>query len=221
MITVALIESGIEIPSAVIRGHPAIKKDASRRGRGTDEILLYTARHRFAMNKLDNVEKRGRPDIVHRCLLLALDSPLNKMGYLKTIVHTIENKVIYFDPMVRLPKDYYQFEGLMVQVLRRGRAPIEGEALIELLNRSLFDIIDDHELCVLLTKKGQRIDSTLSKRILDNKTIVLLGAFARGEINEDIAKYADVRVNVSKYALTASSALCRLLASVENTLTTE
>ena len=56
--------------------------------------------------KLNNWRKRGRPDIVHLCLLEALESPLNKNKILSVYVHTYDNKIIYINPEVRLPRNY-------------------------------------------------------------------------------------------------------------------
>ncbi|RLG20801.1 hypothetical protein DRN72_04605 [Methanosarcinales archaeon] len=56
--------------------------------------LLDSSYHHKAMRMLENPDKRGRPDIVHFCLLEALGSPLNVDGKLSTVVHTYDGKII-------------------------------------------------------------------------------------------------------------------------------
>jgi rRNA small subunit pseudouridine methyltransferase Nep1 len=218
MISIVLVEAGIEIPPQSIRGHPAVKNDALRRGKKPGEILLYKAKHRFAMDKLRNVDKRGRPDITHRSLLAILDSPLNRMGYLNVFVHTIEDIIISFDPKVRLPRDYYQFEGLMVQVLKKGKVPPIGDPLIEIVDIDIETFIEKHRLSILLSEDGEKYSQEIGRDIINNESIILIGAFPKGKIREDISSKVDLIVRVSDYALMTSTAICRLLTLLEGSL---
>ena len=70
-----------------------------------------------------------RPDITHQCLLMLLDSPLNKAGKLQVYIHTAKNVLIEINPQTRIPRVYNRFAGLMVQLLHslsisaKGRHP--------------------------------------------------------------------------------------------------
>lgn len=214
-LTVVLFGAGIEIPPPEIRDHPAILADARRRGRKPDSILLYVARHRFAMDRLEDFERRGRPDIAHRALLALLDSPLNRMGMVRPIVETIEGRVFELSPDVRLPKDYYQFEGLMVQLLKTGRVPPEGEPLIWMLDESLESVVADAEVKVLLSEEGERVRLDAWRELVRKKAALLIGAYQKGSPPERIYKLADKVWSVSKHSLMTTSVVCRAMAYLE------
>ena len=86
-----LVECGLEIIPRQIRNHSSVKKN--RTNKIYSSQLLDNALHHSAMKNLKNSIKRGRPDIVHLCLLNALGSPLNKSSNLKLYIHTIKNKI--------------------------------------------------------------------------------------------------------------------------------
>ena len=50
--------------------------------------------HSDIIKKLDNPDKRGRPDIIHFSLLESIDSPLYKNDDVEIYVHTVNDYVI-------------------------------------------------------------------------------------------------------------------------------
>lgn len=54
-----------------------------------------------------------RPDIAHQCLLMLLDSPLNRAGLLQVYVHSVGGVLIEINPQTRIPRTYKRFAGLM------------------------------------------------------------------------------------------------------------
>lgn len=54
-----------------------------------------------------------RPDITHQCLLMLLDSPLNRAGLLQVYIHTEKNILIEVNPQTRIPRTFKRFSGLM------------------------------------------------------------------------------------------------------------
>ena len=58
-----------------------------------------------------------RPDITHQCLLMLLDSPLNRAGLLQVYVHTVNGVLIEVNPQTRIPRTYKRFAGLMGKFL--------------------------------------------------------------------------------------------------------
>ena len=48
-----------------------------------------------------------------QCLLMLLDSPLNKAGKLQVYIHTAKNVLIEINPQTRIPRVYNRFAGLM------------------------------------------------------------------------------------------------------------
>jgi len=109
---IILLESALETVPHEIWRHPAVVKNARRRGKKPGETLLDVSLHYHAMKNLKDREKRGRPDIVHTTLLELLESPLNKEGHLEVYVHTYQGHVIFIDPSTRIPRNYNRFGAL-------------------------------------------------------------------------------------------------------------
>ncbi|MEM4548526.1 MAG: hypothetical protein QXP94_07425, partial [Thermofilaceae archaeon] len=118
-----LAEAGLELVPAEIWGHPTVAASARKRGKEPGEILLDVSLHYAAMKSLKDRMKRGRPDIAHFCMLLALGSLLNRAGMLELYVHTYDGRMIGVSPHVRLPRNYNRFVGLVEQLLKEGRVP--------------------------------------------------------------------------------------------------
>ena len=51
-----------------------------------------------------------------QCLLMLMDSPLNKAGLLQVYVHTEKNVLIEINPHTRIPRTFDRFCGLMGKV---------------------------------------------------------------------------------------------------------
>ncbi|MCJ7634937.1 16S rRNA methyltransferase, partial [Candidatus Bathyarchaeota archaeon] len=94
-------------------GHPSVSKRARLLRKNASNMLLDRSYHHAAMLSIEDNKKRGRPDIIHFCLLNALGTPLSWEGQLQTIVHTREDKVISVQPETRLPRNYDRFVGLI------------------------------------------------------------------------------------------------------------
>lgn len=212
--TFLLADASIEIPPRKIWNHPAIKSDAEKRRRRPDEILLYIPKHRFAIDMLNNATKRGRPDIAHRTLLILLDSPLNRAGLMRILVHTINNEILEFSPKVRLPRDYYQFEGLMVQLLKIGRVPSKGEPLIWKLNTNVNSLLKDNYV-VLLSEKGDRLSLDSLREIIEKNPLIAVGAFQKGKFSEIYYQYANEIYRLGDYILMTSNIVCKLVTMIE------
>ncbi|MFW9984574.1 MAG: 16S rRNA methyltransferase, partial [Candidatus Odinarchaeota archaeon] len=76
MLILGLIDAALELVPVEITSDPAVISTAKSRGKPPDQILLDDALHSKALQQLPDNEKRGRPDIIHRSLLTALDSIL-------------------------------------------------------------------------------------------------------------------------------------------------
>src|SRR5260370_8021693 len=109
MLSLILAESSIELVPNEIAGHPAIIKSAKRKKKDPRQLILDQSYHHSAILRLGKSGVgRGRPDIVHFSLLLALGSPLNADNQLNCFVHTRADHVIAIDPPTRLPRNTHQ-----------------------------------------------------------------------------------------------------------------
>ncbi|MEM0330559.1 MAG: 16S rRNA methyltransferase [Archaeoglobaceae archaeon] len=171
------LEASLEIVPAEIRNHSAVVSDARRRRKKVSEILLDDSKHHSAMERLKFREKRGRPDIVHQCLLLLLDSPMRKN--FEVYVHTIGGMIIKVAVETRLPRNYNRFVGLMENLFRDKAIRGNGKNLLEIVDLKLSDLVKGKNV-VLLSEKGDKFNP----EILKSETAICIGAFAHGEFFE-------------------------------------
>jgi len=210
-----LAESSLELIPREIQGHPVVVSDARRRGKSPSQMLLDRSRHHKAMAKLEESWRRGRPDIVHLSLLAAQYSVLNLAGRLKVYVHTLGDLVIDVDPSTRIPKNYYNFVGLMEQLLTLGRVPPRGRALIKVERKSLEDLLRQlPKPIVLLHERGRRASFEELGRLAVNSTVVV-GAFPRGDFKSKLFELADEVVSIGNYVLDSWQVVSRVIAAAE------
>jgi rRNA small subunit pseudouridine methyltransferase Nep1 len=117
---ILLAEAELELVPPEIAGHPAIRKQSQAMAKKAGQILLDQNAHKQAMGSLADAPRRGRPDIVHYCLLTLLESPLGKAGHLEVAIHTRHGELIRVRPETRLPRGESRFHGVMSRVLRDG-----------------------------------------------------------------------------------------------------
>ncbi|KAJ8312013.1 hypothetical protein KUTeg_009386 [Tegillarca granosa] len=81
--------------------------------------LLNCDKHKSIAKKFKKDLSKCRPDITHQCLLMLMDSPLNRAGLLQVYIHTEKNVLIEVNPQTRIPRTFDRFCGLMVQLLHK------------------------------------------------------------------------------------------------------
>ena len=103
MLNLLFVEASLGlVPGRTLR-HPAVTRNARREGKKPEETLLDRTLHHHAMHELPEGEKKGRPDIIHFCLLEALGAPLNLEGNLHLGIHTLNGVSIDVNPDVSYP----------------------------------------------------------------------------------------------------------------------
>jgi rRNA small subunit pseudouridine methyltransferase Nep1 len=172
------LEASVELVPEEIQKHPAVVADAKRRGKKPSNILLDDSKHHSAMKGLKFREKRGRPDIIHQCLLLLLDSPVSRE--LEVYVHTVNGVIIRVNPETRLPRNYNRFVGLLEDLFVRRRITAQSKTLLEITDLELGEIVKGKKV-ILLSEKGDRRDL---KELMDEEFAVCIGAFPHGDIFE-------------------------------------
>ena len=124
--TLVLADTELERVPVELQRHPSVRASARKRGRSPASILLESSLHHPALRKFPEGERRGRPDIAHIVLVVALDSILNLEGGLRIFVHTRNDEAIQFAPETRIPKNYTRFVGLMEDLFEKGEVPEEN-----------------------------------------------------------------------------------------------
>jgi len=125
MLYLILVESGLELIPSLISNEIIIKKSIKKFG--NIGKILDISYHRRAMYKLENYYKRGRPDIIHNFMIDTQSSILNHWGLLRTFIHTYQDAIFEVNPLMRPPKDYLRFKGLMFELLTQNvlKTPLE------------------------------------------------------------------------------------------------
>jgi len=218
-----LAEAGLELIPSQLWDHPAVRATARRRGKRPGEILLDVSLHMRAMLGLPDREKRGRPDIVHFCALLALGSLLNRAGLLELHIHTYDGRVIGVSPQVRLPRNYNRFVGLMEQLLVEGRVPPKAsEPLLWVEPWGLEGLVERVRptRVFLLSERGERLRAPqLAERVVaEARPMVVVGCFQAGDFSERVARLADEVVAISQHTLDAWTATAKVLCAIEDAL---
>jgi rRNA small subunit pseudouridine methyltransferase Nep1 len=216
--TLMLAEASMELVPKELANHPAVVKHARKRGKRPTEMLLDKNFHYWAMKErnLPNLEKRGRPDIVHISLLVALDSPVVKEGLMNVYVHTQDQKLIWFKHDLLIPRGYHRFVGLMEQLYKQGKivAP-DGTLLIKMQDKSFKDVLDYlyYDRIVVFSEKGKSKDIfAVSKELLNyDAPLLVVGAFPHGDFSEEIYAAADEVVSLYPGTLMAWTVVSMLV----------
>ncbi len=218
MLHIVIADSEIEPVPEKIAGHPVVLGYARRRGKKPTEVLLDGTYHHSALKELEEGERRGRPDIVHFCLINALESILNKEGMLRVYVHTRNDEVIYVKPETRIPRNYNRFVGLMESLFRNKVVPPDL-ALLRLVHKTLDELIAEinPDAVFVMHEEGERHKPGDFGRELTRYTepLVIIGGFPHGDFR---SKMKGKRVSLYKEPLMAWTVLNEVIVSYENAL---
>jgi rRNA small subunit pseudouridine methyltransferase Nep1 len=223
MLQLLFIETALELVPKKLTTHSSVRRNAKRRGKRPQETLLDRSLHHFAMQDSPIFAKRGRPDIIHFCLLEALGSPLNKMGYLKIMIHTVNNKLITVDPKVRIPRDYNRFNSLMEQLLLQGKIPPNSEQPLMSVRVIALEKIKKElapSSTVALTSHGtyRRLEGICQEHTIKSNPLIFIGAYPRGPMSEETATIIDEAYCVFQESLESWIIVSRLLYECEKKL---
>lgn len=219
MLNLVFTETALELVPMDILLHPAVKRNAKRRKKPAEETLLDRSLHHYAMDRLPNAEKRGRPDILHFCLLLAMGSPLNRLGKLGVSVNTVNGFSVSIDPETRPPRDCIRFNNLMEQLLINGVIPPEGKPLMKLSRKNLKEQMRSlaPTRIVALSSHGEPSSFEEVAQVLAEETnpAVFIGAYPNGPMSQDTLGLADDVFSVYPESLEAWTVTSRMIYEYE------
>jgi rRNA small subunit pseudouridine methyltransferase Nep1 len=179
--------------------------------------LVNSNTHAGILKKLRKKPGDYRPDILHRALLNLLDSPLNKAGRMKLYIHTETNVLIEVNPKCRLPRTFQRFAGLMVQLLHKLkiRATDGPEVLLKCIKTPVTQHLPPGSIKIATSVTGELVRVNDWARTLprDKDVVMMFGSHAHGLCDVD---WAEQRIAVSQYPLSASIAIDRTVAAFEN-----
>ncbi len=204
MLRLILADAELERVPETIAGHPAVVKNAKKRGKRPGGVLLDSNLHHSAMRGLPEWERRGRPDIAHAFLLLSLDSIANQRGEMEIMVHTRNDEVIFVSPETRLPKGYNRFCGLMESLFLNGVVPNKESPLLRIEKMSLPELLKNYEASGITVLHPEGESLTLSEHMgridLSEHTFVI-GGFAVGDFRTDFSGISHDKVSISDLLL--------------------
>jgi rRNA small subunit pseudouridine methyltransferase Nep1 len=223
LLTLILAESSIELVPNEITGHPAIVRWAERKKKDPRQLILDQSYHHSAILRLGKSGiGRGRPDIVHFCLLLALGSPLNLDNQLNCFVHTRDDHVITIDPRTRLPRSTDRFIALIEQLYQSSMVPTSGPPLMKLRRESLNDLLSkiSPDSIVALTTLGlpKPMEAVAAELRDAKRPALIVGGFPVDHFSDGTLKLASAKFRIDRRKLEAWTVVGRAVYDYEKAI---
>ncbi|MGI0010834.1 MAG: ribosome biogenesis protein [Nitrosopumilaceae archaeon] len=217
MLSLILAESALELVPKELQNHNSVLAYSKKMGKKPSEVLLDVSWHFAAMKGIKNEIKRGRPDLVHFCLLECCTIPLYFEKKLCVYVHTIDDKVIFVGDNVRLPKSYHRFVGLIEKLYSEGKIEQNGKKLLEMKDMTFGDLIDKigEKKVIGFSTKGQTSSYDKIADDIGRDSCIVVGGFSKGHFSDKILKKIDNLVSVDRNPLEAHVVISRLLYECE------
>jgi rRNA small subunit pseudouridine methyltransferase Nep1 len=212
-----LAESALELVPEELQNHNSVISYSKKMGKKPSKVILDISWHFAAMKGIKNEIKRGRPDMVHFCLLECCTIPLYFEKKLHVYVHTIDDKVIFVGDNVRLPKSYHRFIGLIEKLYSEKKIEKDGKRLLELKDMTFSDLIDKigAKKVIGFSIEGQTRSYDKIAADVGKDSCIVVGGFSKGHFSDKILRKIDNLVSVDKNPLEAHVVISRLLYECE------
>lgn len=176
--------------------------------------LMNCDKHRKLMLKYKKNPTDYRPDITHQCLLMLLDSPLNRAGLLQVYIHTDQNVLIEIDPQTRIPRTFDRFCGLMVQLLHKRsiQASDGGQKLLKVIKNPIEDHLPTGCLKLATSFSAKKVTNPSEFVPVAEPVVVVIGAMAKGAISPS---YTSDTISISNYPLSAALTCTKFCSAFE------
>lgn len=222
MLSLVIAESALELVPKEIQHHNSVLASAKRLNKKPSEILLDVSWHFAAMKGMKSEIKRGRPDLIHFCLLEACSIPIYVENKIEVFVHTIDDRVIFLDKSVRLPKSYHRFAGLIEKLYSEDKIEGEGKNLLEIKKMDFGDLVKKirPKQVIGLSSKGIQSSYQQLAEEVDKETCIVVGGFSKGQFSHNVAKHFDKVISVDKNPLEAHIIISRVLYECEKRIIT-
>nr|CAB3242488.1 ribosomal RNA small subunit methyltransferase NEP1-like [Phallusia mammillata] len=176
--------------------------------------LLNCDKHKNVLRKNNRNPGTCRPDIAHQCLLMLMDSPLNRAGLLQVYIHTAKNVLIEINPQTRIPRTFDRFCGLMVQLLhklsvRGSDAPVK---LLKVIKGPVTEHLPAGCVCIGTSFAADAIVDVRDLVLPDKPMAFVIGAMAHGAIDES---YTEKTISISNYPLSAAITCTKVCGAFE------
>lgn len=230
MLSLVIAEAALETVPSEIASHRSIQNHTRKINRPHTEILLDRSYHHYAMidNRLESQWKRGRPDIIHFALMEALSTPLYIRKMVKVYVSTINNEAIFIGDDLRIPKSYFRFEGLMIDLFKNKvvKSPDSKKKLLELRANMPFGELINGMLkprtliglsSIGASSSAEQVVSMYAKESNIDCAFVV-GGFPRGHFLSGTTKYFNKLHSIETISLESHVVIARILYECEKLL---
>jgi len=222
-LTLILAESSIELVPNEIAGHPAILSWARRKKKDPHRLILDQSYHHSAILRLGGSGVgRGRPDIAHFSLLVALGSPLNAEHQLRCLVHTRDDHVITVNPSARLPRNTDRFTSLLEQLYEESRIPPRGLSLMSLKQETLPKLLNEisSDNVVALTTQGspKAMEMVADELKKAQRPVLLVGSFPVGHFSSQTVDASSATYRIDRRRLDAWTVVGRSIYDYERAI---
>lgn len=212
----------MELIPPELQNHNSVLASSRRFNKKPSEILLDVSWHFAAMKGIEDEIKRGRPDLIHFCLLEACSIPLYFENKIRVFVHTIDNRIIFVGKGVRLPKSYHRFLGLIEKLYSTGKIEENNKKLLEIKEMDFESLIKEikPKKTLGLSVKGSVSSYQKIAQEIDDDMCIVIGGFSKGQFSDRIKKHFDRIVSVDRNPLEAHIIISRLLYEYEKRIIT-
>jgi len=176
--------------------------------------LMNCDDHKNIIQKHGRSVADARPDITHQCLLMLMDSPLNRAGLLHVYIHTERNVLIEINPQTRIPRTFKRFAGLMVQLLHKlsihaANGPIK---LMKVIKNPVEDHFPVGCKKLVTSFKAKKCVNPRELVPTDEPIVIVVGSMAHGKVN---APYGEEEIGISEYPLSAALTCAKVCSAFE------
>lgn len=221
MVKLILLESSLELVPRELHKEPDVIRSARRYEIPPERLILDKSLHYKSMRNLERKWKRGRPDIVHVCLLIATDSLIFRRGLLEVYFHTLDGRVFKVRSDTRIPKHLERFKGVMADLLRANKVPPNSsEPLIFKVYDSLEEFVAREGKLLLLWEKGEpATPDAIAKEALEGGYVIGVGAFPKGDFEASTLRLAFKKYAIAEgYPMQSWSVVAKLICALEQRL---
>ncbi|XP_076441459.1 ribosomal RNA small subunit methyltransferase NEP1-like [Babylonia areolata] len=175
--------------------------------------LLNCDRHKNLGRKAKRDITQCRPDITHQCLLMLMDSPLNRAGLLQVYIRTEKNVLIEINPQTRIPRTFERFCGLMVQLLHKFAIKgTDNTKLLKVIKNPVTQHLPAGVKKIVMSFKASEVVDPKTLIPADEPVTLVVGAMAHGSVEVD---YSEAEYSISNYPLSAALTCAKLCDAAE------
>ncbi len=220
-VTFILAEAALENLPATLKKDSRVINSCKKLGKKPESCLLDKSLHYWAMDRLKDREKRGRPDIAYRVIQDVASSPLYKNGFLNFFIHTYNDYIIQFGEKVRPPHAYFRFEGLIIDLFKKKviKDP-KGKALLQVKRGKVKDILNEigASSAVGFEVDGESISYGQAAEQIAKEGVFVVGGFPVGNFSEETSSIFSKKFSLSKETMETDTVACRLIYELEKIL---